>query len=111
MLSVLKRAVEQYQERYVVKSMNDLGDMFLFVDARSLLILNVCLMALFLALGLLLFNKVMTFILGILGFLAPWLAVRYYKKRRILTFNRQLVDALQGMSSAFKAGLTFPQAI
>jgi tight adherence protein B len=39
------------------------------------------------------------------------LLVRYYRKRRIKSFNTQLVDALQAMANAFKAGLTFPQAI
>ena len=31
---VLSKAYEQYQECYVVKSMNDLSDMFLFIDPR-----------------------------------------------------------------------------
>jgi tight adherence protein B len=37
--------------------------------------------------------------------------IRYYRTRRIKKFNVQLVDALQAMANAFKAGLTFPQAI
>ncbi len=43
---VLSKAYEQYQERYVVKSMNDLSDMFLFIDPRQMLILNVASMCL-----------------------------------------------------------------
>ena len=39
------------------------------------------------------------------------LLVKHYRKRRIKKFNTQLVDALQAMANAFKAGLTFPQAI
>ena len=31
--SVLSKAYEQYQERYVAKSMSDLSDMALFIDA------------------------------------------------------------------------------
>ncbi len=108
---ILSRAFEQYQERYVVKSMNDLSDMFLFVDARALLVLNICTMSLSVTVGLLFFGYVMTFFLGVFGFLAPMLAVKYYRKRRIKRFNTQLVDALQAMANAFKAGLTFPQAI
>ena len=44
--TVLAKAYEQYQERYVVKSMNDLSDMFLFIDARQLLVLNIASMCL-----------------------------------------------------------------
>ena len=40
-LGVLQRAFEQYKERYVVKSMNDLSDMFLFVEPGQILLLNV----------------------------------------------------------------------
>jgi tight adherence protein B len=39
------------------------------------------------------------------------LLIRFYRRRRIRKFNVQLVDALQAMANAFKAGLTFPQAI
>src|SRR6267143_1019443 len=77
---VLSKAYEQYQERYVVKSMNDLSDMFLFIDPRQMLILNVASMCL----------------LGLFSY---------------VEFNTQLVDALQAMANAFKAGLTFQQAI
>jgi len=108
---VLSRAFEQYQERYVVKSMNDLSDMFLFIDARQLLVLNICTTALAITFGLLFTGPVMTFILAIGGFFAPMAAVRHYRARRIKRFNTQLVDALQAMANAFKAGLTFPQAI
>ncbi len=108
---VLSRAFEQYQERYVVKSMNDLSDMFLFIDARQLLVLNICTTALSITAGLLFFGPVMTFFLGIGGFFFPMMAVRYYRARRIKRFNTQLVDALQAMANAFKAGLTFPQAV
>ena len=47
---VMSKAYEQYQERYVVKSMNDLSDMFLFIDPRQMLVLNIasmCLLGLF----------------------------------------------------------------
>jgi tight adherence protein B len=108
---ILSKAFEQYQERYVVKSMNDLSDMFLFVDARALLVLNICTMVLMTTAGLLFFGPAMTVILSIMGFVAPMMMVKFYRKRRIKKFNTQLVDALQAMANAFKAGLTFPQAI
>ncbi|HUU02612.1 MAG TPA: type II secretion system F family protein [Myxococcota bacterium] len=110
-LSVLSRAFERYQERYVVKSVGDLSNMFLFIDGRQLLILNICLTALFVLLGLFFFGVFFTIILGVIGFFVPTLLVRWFKAKRIRKFDGQLVDSLSAMSNAFKAGLTFPQAM
>ena len=108
---VLSRAYEQYQERYVVRSMNDLSDMFLFIDARQMLVLNIASMCLLGILGYVVFNPVIAVGAMLLGFFLPMILVRHYRRRRIKKFNVQLVDALQAMANAFKAGLTFPQAI
>jgi tight adherence protein B len=108
---VLSKAYEQYQERYVVKSMSGLSDMFLFIDPRQMLVLNVASMALLGMLSYVLFNPLVAVAALIFGFYLPMLLVRYYRRRRIKLFNTQMVDALQAMANAFKAGLTFPQAI
>ncbi|WP_426753050.1 type II secretion system F family protein [Myxococcus sp. Y35] len=109
--SVLSKAYEQYQERYVAKSMNDLSDMFLFIDPRQMLILNIACMCLLGILSYIIFNPIMAVVATVFGFFLPMLMVKHYRKRRIKKFNIQLVDALQAMANAFKAGLTFPQAI
>jgi tight adherence protein B len=109
--TVLAKAYEQYQERYVAKSMNDLSDMFLFIDPRQMLILNIASMCLLGILSYIIFNPILCVGSTIFGFFLPMLMVKYYRKRRIKKFNVQLVDALQAMANAFKAGLTFPQAI
>lgn len=111
MFGIFAKAYEQYQERYVTKSMNDLSDMFLFIDARQVMILNISMFFLSAILGYLLLNRLMAVVLAGVGFFSPMLLIRYYRKRRINRFNVQLVDALQAMANAFKAGLTFPQAI
>src|SRR3954462_293390 len=108
---VLSKAFEQYQERYVVKSMSGLSDMFLFIDPRQMLVLNVASMALLGMLAYVMFNPLVAVAALIFGFYLPMLLVRYYRRRRVKQFNTQLVDALQAMANAFKAGLTFPQAI
>jgi tight adherence protein B len=108
---VLSKAYEQYQERYVVKSMNDLSDMFLFIDPRQMLVLNIACMCLLGILSWVMFNPLLAVAATIFGFFLPMMMVKYYRKRRIKKFNTQLVDALQAMANAFKAGLTFPQAI
>jgi tight adherence protein B len=110
-VGVLAKAYEKYQERYVAKSMNDLSDMFLFIDPRQMLVLNISCMCLMGTLGYLLLNPLVGVAFTIFGFFAPMMCVRYYRRRRVKRFNGQLVDALQAMANAFKAGLTFPQAI
>ena len=109
--TVLAKAYEQYQERYVAKSMNDLSDMFLFIDPRQMLVLNIASMCLLGILSYIIFNPILCVGAPIFGFFLPMLMVKHYRKRRIKKFNVQLVDALQAMANAFKAGLTFPQAI
>src|SRR4051812_41053876 len=108
---VLSKAYEQYQERYVVKSMNDLSDMFLFIDPRQMLVLNIASMCLLGIMSYVLLNPLVAIGMTIFGFFLPMMTIRYYRTRRIKKFNVQLVDALQAMANAFKAGLTFPQAI
>jgi len=108
---VLSKAYEQYQERYVVKSMNDLSDMFLFIDPRQMLILNVASMCLLGLFSYVVINPLVAIGGTIFGFFLPMMLVKHYRKRRIRKFNTQLVDALQAMANAFKAGLTFQQAI
>lgn len=108
---VLSKAYEQYQERYVAKSMDDLSDMFLFIDPRQMLILNVACMCLLGIISYILFNPLVSIGATIFGFFLPMILIKHYRKRRIKKFNTQLVDALQAMANAFKAGLTFPQAM
>jgi tight adherence protein B len=111
-IGVLSKAYEQYQERYVAKSMSDLSDMFLFIDPRQMMVLNIASMCLLGTLGyVILANPLVGLAAFIFGFFAPMMAVRYYRRRRVKRFNAQLVEALQAMANAFKAGLTFPQAI
>ena len=46
----MTKALRKYEEKYVVQSVGDLSNMFLFVDQRTVFVLNLCLMGLF-ALG------------------------------------------------------------
>src|SRR5947199_333056 len=50
-LDVLHKAFEQYKLRYVTKSMNDLSGMFLCIEPRQIILLNVAAMAALAALG------------------------------------------------------------
>lgn len=110
-MGVLGKAYEAYQERYIVKSMNDLSDMFLFIDPRQMLVLNIASMLVLGALCFVLVNPLVGALALVLGFFLPMMLVKHYRSKRIQKFNTQLVDALQSMANAFKAGLTFQQAM
>lgn len=110
-LGILTRAFERYKERYVVRQMTDLSDMFLFVDPAQILVLNIVLTMVLAGLGYLVGGPLLLGIFGAIGFFIPSALIKHYRKRRVDKFNAQLVEALQQMSNALKAGLTFAQAV
>jgi len=110
-LEVLQKAFEQYKLRYVTKSMNDLSDMFLFIEPGQILLLNIAALLIFAALGYLVGGPFLGALLAVGGFFAPAAAVRFYRARRIKLFDTQLTEALQHMSNALRAGLTLQQAV
>jgi tight adherence protein B len=110
-LGVLSRAWARYQERYLVRSINDLGDMFLFVEPGQIVLLNIAAMILLAAFGYWLGGPLLAGLAGAAGFFSPLGAVKVYRARRLQRFNLQLTDALQQMANALRAGLTFAQAV
>ena len=110
-LDVLHKAFEQYQLRYVAKSMNDLSDMFLFIEPSRIILLNLAALILFAAVGFWLGGAFFATVAAVAGFFAPAGAVRFYRQRRIKRFNTQLTEALQQMANSLRAGLTFQQAM
>ena len=110
-LDVLHKAFEQYKLRYVTKSMNDLSDMFLFIEPGQIILLNLAALLLFAAVGYWLGGAFFAAIAAVGGFFAPAAAVRFYRLRRVKLFNTQLTEALQQMANALRAGLTLQQAM
>lgn len=108
--AILAKGLEQYESRYATRGTQTLEGMFLFVSPRQIVLLSIASLAVFFLLGLATVNVIAGVLLGLLGFLFPFLGIRHLKKKRIMKFERQLVDALIQMSAAFKAGLTLPQA-
>jgi len=108
--ALLRGAFEQYQARYVTTSLRELSDMFLFVEPRQLVVLNVAAMVSLAVLGSWLGGPLLCAGTGALGFFAPVVGVRLYRRRRRSMFDAQLTDALQQMANALRAGLTFQQA-
>ncbi len=110
-VGVLRRALDEYEERYLAKQVSDLSEMFLFVGPGQLIILTISLTGIGGVIGLLLLGPILTVMLVVLGLLTPTLLVRFYRVRRIHLFEAQLVDALGGMAGAMRAGMTFRQSM
>ena len=109
--SIFSKAMEEYEKRYAVKESKQLSEMFLFITPKQLLFIDILLMTVFILLGIIIFNWFVAIIFGIFGIILPSYLIRKLKENRIRKFNRQLVDALNQMSAAFKAGLTLQQAM
>ena len=108
---VLRKAFQQYQRRYVAPSLEALGAMFLFVEPRQLIRLNLAALIVFAASGYALGGAFVAALAAAAGFFAPALAVRFHRRRRVQRFDAQLAEALQQMASALRAGLTLQQAV
>ena len=111
LVAVLRAAYDKYQERYAVQDLSDPAELVLFIDAKSLLVVSITTSFMAMSVAIIFFGWVATLIMSTAGFAAPMIYVKWYRAKRLRTFNAQLVDALQAMANAFKAGLTFPQAI
>ena len=81
--AVLRRAFEQYEARYVARSLRDLSAMFLFIEPRQLVLLNVAAMVLLAAIGLWAGGPCLSALSAALGFFAPALSVRVHRRRRL----------------------------
>ena len=110
-IGVLQNAFEKYRERYLAKQISDLSEMFFFVGPEQLVTLTIAVACIGGAIGLLFFGPVATVLFVVGGFMTPTFLVRFYRRRRVLVFERQLVDALGGLAAAFRAGMSLYQAM
>lgn len=108
---VLQNAFTKYQEKYMSQKVSDLSDMFFFIDAQQMFVLTLALCGGGFVIGFLISGIIVGLLCSFAGLAAPTILVKFYKQRRIKMFERQLVDALGSMSNAFRAGLTFRQAL
>lgn len=82
-----------------------LAALFLFVDVRKLVLLNLALMGLVtVGVWLLARNPVLPVLVPVLFLLAPGWGYRFIRVRRQKQFEQQLPDAIQSLSGALKAG-------
>ena len=108
--NVMMKGLEKYREKYLNKQIDDLSEMFLFIDPNQMTLLSMSIMVIMFLVGILFFGYIITGLLTVAGFFFPTLLVSYYRKRRVKMFNMQLVDALTQVSNSLKAGQTLMQA-
>ena len=109
-LSVVGRGLEEYEERYLTRGSRDLTEMFYFIGPRQLLLMTLAVAAVLGLLGYVIFNWFVAALIGVAGFLVPFLGIKKLRERRVRRFEGQLVDAMAQLSAAFRAGLTLAQA-
>ena len=108
---VLRKAFAEYERKYVARSVRDLGAMFLFIEPRQVVRLNLCAMVVLAIAGYWLCGALCAALAGVAGFFAPAAAVRLLRRRRVARFDAQLAQALQQTANALRAGLTLQQAL
>jgi len=110
--NILESGAEEYKKKYVNDATADFESMFIFISPNQLFVLNIAITAGVMLLGLWFFDKwTYRIVVAVMAFFAPGYFIKRMKKKRLALFNRQLVDALVQMANAFKAGLSFPQAL
>ncbi len=109
-LSIVSRGLEEYEDHYLTEGSQDLTEMFYFINPRQLMLLTIAVATVLALIGFVAFNWFVAMGLGIAGFVVPFYGIKKVRELRILKFEKQLVDSLVQMSSAFRAGLTLAQA-
>ena len=111
-----------YKEKYIAEASTELDDVLLNMPPGRILDLSLALAAVagFLAVTVFIlwsssFSWTKAFFIASLAafpaFFTPRFYLRHKKKLRLVAFNEQLEDALQGMSSSLKAGFSINQAL
>lgn len=109
---ILDKSSEEYKKKYVSQAVDDFESMFIYITPNQLFFLNIAITAIILLLAIMTFDTwTFRIITAIIGFFIPGQIIKIIKKKRLEKFNKQLVDALIQMANAFKAGLSFSQAM
>ncbi len=122
LLCAVRDALTHYDQQYVTDTARQYEDLFLFIPPQRL---NA--VARITAVGLFLLGFVVTAdlataagwirgtvvggLMGVAVLFAPGGLLRILRRRRLERFNEQLVDGLQTMSNALRAGFSINQAI
>ncbi len=106
----LQRAMKRQRERYLEENLSRReAVLHLTPNQRVVLALTAALSVA--VIGWVVMGLAAGVLLGFCGLFVPGLYIQILTTRRLAEFNEQLVDTLNALSSAFRAGLSFAQAI
>ena len=99
------RWAKQAQQGMASDASDTLGSMFIFMNARQLVVINL-LTAIVLPMIVLVLtgNPIFAGLAFLVGLILPRQVVKYVRKRRLSTIERQLPDALLMLSGSIRAG-------
>jgi tight adherence protein B len=107
----LRSALASQRQKYLEEQLSSRGDAILYLTHEQRLLLNLASALMCGVVTWLVMGFAAGVIVGFTGLLIPGFYIRRRARQRLEKFNEQLVDALSALSSAFRAGLSFPQAI
>lgn len=102
---------ESYEEKYIEGAERSLDDLFLTIPPQQLLWLTILGGFAMLTLTFVLTGSLLVGAVAALpGALAPRLALKVMKQKRLKKFNEQLVEAMVTMTNALRSGVALPKA-
>lgn len=117
--SSLQAGAEEYTDRFTHKAEVTLSEMFIYMPPGWIFTLKILGAAMGALVGLvatvyldsLLIKFIVTLVCAIPGFFIPDVIIKRMHKKRLVTFNYQMIDALQIISNSLKSGLSFQNAL
>lgn len=106
----IRRAMKRQRERYLEENLSR-REAVLHLTPNQRVILSLAAALSVLVLGWVIMGLAAGVILAFCGLFLPGIYIRMLTARRLAQFNEQLVDTLNALSSAFRAGLSFAQAL
>jgi len=111
-VELFARGWDSYEERYVVGAQRTLDAMYLTMPPQHLVYLSFLSCVLVGGIAWAAFpNAVFDIGCALVAFPIPRLGIAWLKRRRDRKFGVQLIDALNAMGNALKAGFSLPQAL
>lgn len=102
---------ESYEEKYIEGAERSLDDLFLTIPPQQLLWLTILGGFASLTLVFIVTGSLLVGLVGALpGALAPRVALKVMKQKRLKKFNEQLVEAMVTMTNALRSGVALPKA-
>lgn len=106
----MNRAIKRQRERYVEENLTR-REAVLYLTANQRIVISLACAFVVGVVGWVVMGLAAGVLMGFCALFAPGIYIKGLATKRLALFNEQLVDSLNALSSAFRAGLSFAQAI